>query len=259
MIALLSPAKNMEFSSVDLQAEASTPVFIDRAAYLVEKLQKLSVKQLSKMMSINEELGALNEERFQKWRKEAKSEEFKPAVLAFNGEVYRNLKASDFTKKEMEFANRHLLILSGLYGLLKPMDNIMPYRLEMGSKWKVTPKQTNLYKYWASALSEEVNHLLTKHSNQLVINLASNEYVKAIDLKTLKYPMVHCHFLDWKNGEFRTVMTWAKQARGKMARHIVTKAIDKIEDLKKETFDKYSFNEKLSDEDNLVYTRKAQS
>ena len=154
------------------------------------------------------------------------------------------------------FANAHINILSGLYGILRPLDLIQPYRLEMGCSFKVTPKQSNLYKYWGESISDEINRRLEDHSEKVIVNLASNEYIKAVNKKALKYPIVECQFLDWKAGQYKTVMTWAKKARGMMAHEVVKNRVDSVEDLKEVTFDGYVFNPSMSADSRLVFTRK---
>ncbi len=255
MISLLSPAKNMDFSSNGNGMQTSMPSFLDDSDYLMGKLKKKSARQLGKMMSINAELSDLNFERNQKWNKEFQDNDQRIALQAFSGEVYRGLNASDFSGDDLDFANDHIGILSGLYGLLRAKDLIQPYRLEMGTSWKITPKVTNLYKYWGGRISEKLDEILEGHSEKVIVNLASNEYWKAVDRKKLKARVITCNFLDLKNGEYKAVMTWAKQARGMMAREIVKNRVDEAEQLKTLTFGNYYFNPDMSDENTLSFTR----
>ena len=255
MISLLSPAKTMDFENAVTKFETSQPEFVTEAEYLVDKLKKLSARQIGSLMKINAELSDLNHQRYEDWNVNHGKSNSRAAMFTFSGEVYRGLQAESFSNNEVEFANDHLAILSGLYGLLRPLDGIKPYRLEMGSKFKVTSKQNNLYKYWGNKISVALNEILADHKEKVVINLASNEYVKVIDKKSLNYKIVDCQFMDAKNGEYKVVMTWAKKARGMMAREIVKHKVDNLEGLKSLSFDNYVYNPKLSSETSLTFTR----
>jgi len=257
MIALLSPAKNMDFSPSGENLEYSFPIFLEEADYLIQKLKKWSPRQIGKMMNINPQLSDLNHLRYQNWEKDYINAESKASMFAFNGEVYRGLGASDFSDSDISYANKHIVILSGLHGLLRPLDLIQPYRLEMGIRWSVTKKQNNLYKFWGEKVSQALNEMLADHKDKTIINLASNEYWKVIKPEILDGKVVHCQFVDWKNGEFKSVMTWAKQARGMMAKKIVKNKVEHVEELMQQEFNGYGYNDKLSSPSNLVFSRSA--
>ncbi|MCB0761638.1 MAG: peroxide stress protein YaaA [Flavobacteriales bacterium] len=252
MIALISPAKTLDFSPQTQTQEYTLPRFADDAAYLINKLQKLSAAQIGKLMSINNELAQLNYQRFQEWSLPFTAENAKQALLAFRGDVYRGLAADDFSQDDLDFAQEHLRILSGLYGVLRPLDLMQPYRLEMGSRFKVTPTKTNLYKYWDQRIRES---LLADAGNEPIINLASQEYFKAVVEKHVPNRIIHCHFRDWKNGQYKSLQTYAKLGRGYMTRYIIKNRINDPEQLKLFNEKNYSFNAGLSNENEWVFTR----
>lgn len=230
--------------------------FSENTEYLISRLMKLSTRQIGKLMSVNAELATLNFERFQQWDSTENENISKPAVFAFNGEVYRGLNAKEFSSDDLNFANRHLVILSGLYGLLKPLNKIKPYRLEMGLSWKISTKHKNLYSYWSDRLTVSLNTMLEKHESKYIINLASSEYSKVIQMERINFPVINCFFLDWKNGEYKNVMTWAKNARGVLANRIIKNRIDDSNSLKEIEFNGYKFNPKMSTNENFYFCRK---
>lgn len=250
MIALLSPAKSLDMDSPCQTDQHSQPELLDHSEYLVGKLKKLSARQIGKMMSVNPDIAGLNHDRFQQWSTPFTLKNAKPAMLAFRGDVYRGLASHEFDEKDLAFAQNHVRILSGLYGLLKPLDLMQAYRLEMGTRWAVTPRQTNLYKYWGNIIADKVNEVA---GDGPVINLASNEYFKSV--KALKNPVITCHFKDLKNGEYKSLMTYAKLGRGYMTHFLVKNKITKAEDLKNFNLKKYGYNDKLSTADEWVFTR----
>lgn len=251
MIALLSPAKTLDFDAPAPPAQTE-PRLLEQSAYLIGKLQKLSAGQVGKLMSINPELAALNHDRFARWQHPYPAGASKAAMLAFRGEVYRGLDADSLSTDDLAFAQDHVRILSGLYGLLRPMDAMLPYRLEMGTRLKVTPKKTNLYKYWDATLRE----LLEADADGApLVNLASNEYYKALQPIALTNRVITCHFRQLKNGEYKPLMTYAKHARGLMARFMVQHRITDPEDLKAFNLKQYTFNPRLSDQNDWVFTR----
>lgn len=254
MKVLLSPAKSLDFENAPSPADYTQPVFLQESERLIGKLQKLSSKKIGKLMSISPQLSDLNYRRFQDWKLPFNENNSRQALYVFTGDVYRGLNAKDFTKKEVNFAQDSLRILSGLYGLLKPKDLMQPYRLEMGCGFKVTPKVNNLYKFWNTSITEELNQELAK-DNGVLVNLASNEYFKAVDVKKLKGQLITCTFKDNKNGEYKAIMTFAKLARGYMARYIIQNQVKEVEDLKKFNAEGYSFNARFSTDDEFVFTR----
>ena len=254
MIAVLSPAKSLEFDFAVDGLECTTPELLDKADYLAHKLKPYSAKRIAKLMGVSEQLSVLNYERYQQWEV-PHNDEARPCMLAFRGEVYRGLKAEDMNEEDLDFAQGHVRILSGLYGVLKPMDKILPYRLEMGTSLKVTASKSNLYKYWGDTIVDTINDAMKESGSDVLVNLASNEYFKSIKTDKLNGRLVTCLFKDNKNGEFKVLMTYAKHARGAMARYIITNRLNSPDDLKGFDWEGYSFNDKLSSEDEFVFTR----
>lgn len=254
MKILISPAKSIDTDRNIEVPFTSTAQFLDDSEYLINKLKKLSVNQIAKMMHVSKDLGELNYQRYQSWERplELKSDVV-PTVTAFTGEVYRGLDVTTFTKNDFQFAQDSLRILSGLYGILRPLDLLFPYRLEMGTSWKITPKTTSLYKYWGPRLAESLNQEM--NANEVVINLASSEYFKAVDPKILNARMITPVFKEFKNGEYKVVMTYAKNARGVMARYIIKNGLQNPEDLKLFNENNYSFDVKQSSENEWVFVR----
>lgn len=252
MLIVISPAKTLDFQSQTNTESASQPKQLQDAEYLVSKLKHFSPKKLEKLFNVNSEIAQENFNRFQEWHLPFHLGNSRQAVLAFKGEVYRGLRAETFTDPDFEFAQKHLRILSGLYGYLRPLDLIQPYRLEMGTKWAVTPTKKDLYAYWGSKITDMINESATDGP---LINLASNEYFKAIKTKELKREVITCHFKDFKDGEYKSLMTYAKHARGLMARYIIRNQISDPEMLKGFNVQGYSYNEKLSTPNELTFTR----
>ncbi len=259
MIALLSPAKSLDFESEFDVKNTSDCQFLDDAAYLAKKLEKKSARQLKKMMSISDDLAQLNWERYQTWTSDIDAENGRPAAFAFNGDVYQGLATRTLSKKDLEFAQDHIRILSGLYGVLRPLDLILPYRLEMGTSWAVTPAKNNLYKYWQKKLTEHFRQEVKQTDSKFVLNLASQEYAKAVQLKKLDVPVITPDFKEEKGGEYKMISFFAKKARGLMARYAIQNRISEIEELKGFDLEGYSLNLALSDLENnkWIYTRKS--
>ena len=252
MKVLLSPAKALDMTKTLQTKEVTTPIFLDEAESLIKKLKKFSSKKIGNMMSLSKELSDLNYDRFQNWAPTAEmNEENGHAGAIFNGEVYRGLDATNFSPAELELANEQIRILSGLYGILKLTDVVYPYRLEMGTKWAVTPAKSTLYKFWGKKIAEAIN----AEEQEVIVNLASNEYFKAVDKKTLKAEVITPTFKDFKNGQYKTIMVFAKQSRGAMARFIVENKIENPEDLKAFNVGGYRFDENLSKGNDWVFTR----
>lgn len=252
MKIIISPAKSLDFETKALTSLYSQPRFLEQSLKLNKKLKSLSKKKLSELMSISSDLAALNYERNQNWHLPFTTENAKQAVFAFTGEAYRGLDVSSLPEDKLPLLQDRLRILSGLYGLLKPLDLIQPYRLEMGTKLKVG-KADNLYKFWGQKIAVTLNSEM--EDDEILVNLASSEYFKAVDKKTLKAPMVTPVFKDFKNGEYKTIMTFAKKARGFMVRYILDNNCKTIEDLKGFNTERYRFSEELSTETELVFTR----
>ena len=217
MLILLSPAKNMNFDPAPEAPRATKPIFLKDAAELSSTTKKLTKAKIKSLMKISDKLAELNHERFQAFDPDGRSESLKQAALAFNGDVYLGLEAGTMSKDDFAFAQDHLRILSGLYGLLRPLDAIQPYRLEMGSRLK-NPRGENLYDFWGDRIAQEIDKAVKGHEDPTVVNLASHEYFGAVDRKALKAPVVTPVFKETKDGDGKIVMFYAKRARGMMAR-----------------------------------------
>ena len=252
MKIVISPAKSMNFESKPPTHEFSQPVFLKEADRLSKILKKKSARSLSKLMSISPALGQLNYERNQNWELPFDLDNAKQAVYAFTGEVYRGLDANSLPLEDLNFLQEHLRILSGQYGILKPLDLMQPYRLEMGTKLKVGVKP-NLYKFWDNHITKTLNAELEE--GELFVNLASNEYFKVLQPKDLKVPVITPVFKDYKNGEYKMIMTFAKLARGLMVRYIVDHKVTSLEGLKGFNYNGYGFDANLSTDTELVFTR----
>ncbi len=255
MIVLLSPAKDMDMRPVPAVKGATQPEFLERSAQLMEKLSTLSPKQLAKLMDISPALAQLNHERYQAWATPFTAKNAKPAALAFNGEAYRGLQAASLTGDDLRFAQHHLRILSGLYGLLRPLDLIQAYRLEMGSAFGVGRGVKNLYAYWGDALNTAVAEALAANHGDVVVNLASSEYFKAVRAAKLKARVITPVFKDKVNGSYKMLMVFAKHQRGGMARWIIRNRVLEVERLKQYEEDGYRFAPDLSSAHEWTFVR----
>jgi cytoplasmic iron level regulating protein YaaA (DUF328/UPF0246 family) len=254
MKILISPAKSID-TTIDIQVPVTTTAaFLKEADYLMGKLSKLSTEKLMKLMHVSKDIAEMNVHRNTNWKQPiTPTEEIKPAVTVFTGEVYRGLDAASFSADDFIYANEHLRILSGLYGLLRPLDLMYPYRLEMGTKWNITPKTKNLYEYWDLKLNKLLSSEITKED--VIVNLASTEYFKAIQSKKIKHRIITPVFKDFSNGDYKIVMVYAKNARGQMANYIIKNRLTNPEDLKAFNAGGYRFDENLSSADEWVFTR----
>lgn len=252
MKLVLSPAKSLNFES-ELPTTLNTEAcFLKQAERLNKLLKKKSAKSLSKLMGISDTLGQLNYERNQDWSLPFTSDNARPAVYAFSGDVYRGLNAYSIPQDKMEKLQSTVRIISGLYGLLKPMDLIQPYRLEMGTKFPVG-KNKNLYEFWKRTITSALNEEL--EDDELFLNLASNEYFKAIDTKALKVPVITANFKDFKNGQYKMISFFAKAARGMMARYIIDTNANTLDDLKGFNYEGYGFSKEMSSDTELIFIR----
>ena len=250
MLLVISPAKTLDYSHPEYSAHTQ-PEFTSEVKDLVGVLRKKSPAQISKLMHLSEALATLNAERYQTFMDTFSPDNSKQALLAFKGEVYAKMEADQFTAEELEFAQQHLRILSGLYGLLKPLDLMQPYRLEMGTKLK-TKKGDSLYDYWGTKISKALN---AAGEGRTLVNLASQEYFKAVDKKTLKLPVITINFKEHKEGSYQVVGFFAKQARGLMARFAIQNRITDPEQLKTFNEEGYEFAERLSNAQDWVFVR----
>jgi len=252
MKIILSPAKALDFETSAPTAEYSVPRFLEHSQILNDKLKTMSRKEIGTLMKISDALSDLNYTRNQSWELPFTAENAKQAVYSFTGQAYQGLDAMTIAEDKIPALQDKLRILSGLYGILKPLDLIQPYRLEMGTRLQVGDT-TNLYKFWGDALANALNDEL--EDGELLINLASSEYFKALPKKTLKVPMITPVFKDFKNGAYKVIMTYAKKARGVMTRYIIENDVETLEDLKGFNVDGYAFDENLSEGNELVFTR----
>ena len=256
MKIVLSPAKSLDLEAFISPIEPSIPHFVEEADYLAKKMQKNSVKKIAALMHLSSDLAHLNFERYQQWEKPVqKTAMHKEAGFAFSGEVYRGLQLNTFSPELLQKAQERIRILSGLYGVLKPLDLMYPYRLEMGTKWTITPKTKNLYSFWGSKIANYLNEDFGEESNPVLINLASTEYFKSVDLKKLKARVITPVFKEFKNGEYKIVMMFAKHQRGAMARFILENDIHDPEMLKTYVGDGYQFEINQSSENEWVFIR----
>ncbi len=252
MKILISPAKKLDFSSEKTFLENSTSVFSEKSKIIMNELSSYSALQLSKLMKISSNLGILNKERNDNWKFPFPKNESKQALLSFKGEVYQNMKIDKFNKSDSEFANDRLRILSGLYGILKPSDLILPYRLEMGTKLKIGDN-SNLYDFWRESVTD---HLLNEiKKDKFLINLASDEYFKVINKKQIPIPIVTPIFKDVKNGKAKVISFYAKRARGEMCNYIIKNKISTIDEIKMFNSNNYIFSEDESSGNKLVFIR----
>ncbi|MCF6295807.1 MAG: peroxide stress protein YaaA [Flavobacteriaceae bacterium] len=252
MKLVLSPAKSLNFESKLPTTITSEACFLTEAERLNKLLKKKSARSLSKLMSISNNLGQLNYERNQDWHLPFTKDNARQAIYAFSGDVYRGLDAYNISEEKLNTLQDTVRIISGLYGILKPMDLMQPYRLEMGTKFPVD-KNKNLYEFWRKRITQALNDELV--DDELFLNLASNEYFKAIDTKALKVPVVTPIFKDFKNGTYKTIAIFAKLARGYMTRYIINTNAKTIDDVKGFNYEGYGFSESMSTKTELTFIR----
>lgn len=255
MLCLLSPSKTLDLEPLKKSVKTSEPALIEETKKLIPILKKKNTKQLMSLMEISEKLATLNVERYKAFRYPFPTDEAKPALFMFKGDVYEPIEPASYSAKQLQFANEHIRILSGLYGLLRPLDNMFPYRLEMGIKLK-NPRGEDLYDFWGDRITDEINQQSTKIKAEAILNLASEEYFSAVNAKKLKTPLINIIFKEWKGDGYKTIALFAKKARGGMVDYIVKNGLTRIKDLPSISFDGYRFDKKLSSEQNYVYTRR---
>ncbi len=254
MLILLSPAKKMNLAPMERSVEASQPRMNTQAQTLAKIAKQQSPADLKSLMRISDDLANLNAERFQAFALNGRSNSAKPAIFTFDGDVYWGLDAKTFSDDDLDFAQDHVRILSGLYGVLRPLDSIQPYRLEMGTKLK-NPRGDNLYTFWGDSIAKTLNADDADQADRTIVNLASNEYFKAVDQKTLDAPVLNFSFLNIKDGKARSLMYYAKFARGLMARWVVQNRIEKADDLRGFDLEGYRYDKATSTADKLVFAR----
>ncbi|GGA90628.1 UPF0246 protein [Neiella marina] len=257
MLVVVSPAKTLDFETPPTTSTFSQPNLLAHSAELIESCRQLAPADIAKLMKISDKLAGLNAARFAEWQPEFSLDNAKQAVLAFKGDVYTGLDAATLDDAGLAFAQQHLRILSGLYGVLRPLDLMMAYRLEMGTKL-ANPRGANLYTFWGDIVTEEVNSALVEQGDDVLVNLASNEYFKAVKPKQLNGRVITPVFKDCKNGQYKIISFYAKKARGLMTRYIIDNQLSDVEQLKGFDTDGYYFSEQQSSADQLVFLREEQ-
>ena len=259
MLFLLSPAKTLDYNSPAQVARATTPQFVSQSAELINLLKTKSVADIAALMNLSEPLAALNVGRYGVWNPRFTAKNSKPAVLAFNGDVYEGLAASSLGDDDLDWAQQHLLILSGLYGVLRPLDKMQPYRLEMGTALANT-RGKSLYAYWGDTLAQHINQRMKSDPSPVIVNLASQEYFRAVqptpNSRWLKPRVVECVFEDWKSGQYKVISFFAKRARGLMARYAITHRVQTPQGLQAFDSEGYAFDASASEPHRLVFRRK---
>ncbi|MDB1144794.1 MAG: peroxide stress protein YaaA [Alcaligenaceae bacterium] len=255
MFYLISPAKRLDFQSPLPTQQHSLPQFLSQSAHLIERLRTLSASDLKRLMSLSDNLVALNLERYQEWTTNLSLDNARQAIFGFHGDVYQGLDVATLSVNDLDWLNNHLGILSGLYGLLRPYDLIQAHRLEMGTKLE-NQSGKNLYDYWTATLTNYVETSLSNMSNPVLVNLCSEEYFKSIDTSELSYPVVKCVFKEYKNGQYKVVAIHAKRARGAMLRFATQHRIDQVEGLKAFDVGGYQFNQDSSTKQVLTFHRR---
>ena len=254
MLVVISPAKNLDYESELPTQEYSQPRLLEQAQELVDRCRSLSPQDLSSLMSISDKLAGLNAARFAEWKTPFTLDNARQAIYAFDGDVYTGLAAESLDEQAISYAQEHLRILSGLYGVLKPLDLMQAYRLEMGTKLD-TARGKNLYEFWGDLITDTLNEDLAALDSKILVNLASNEYFSSVQKKRLKADVITPVFKDEKNGQYKVISFWAKKARGMMARFIVTEQPKTLQDLRQFSAGGYRFNADASSESELVFYR----
>ncbi len=256
MLTVISPAKTLDFDTPPVTSKISNPDFTADSAVLIDLMRKQSPRQIAKLMGISPKLAELNAQRYQDWQLPFTPENAKQAILAFRGDVYLGLEAQDYSQRDFTFAQKNLRILSGLYGLLKPLDLIQPYRLEMKTKLK-NKQGKDLYAFWGDSITNALVDELGTHKNKALINLASNEYFKSVNADLLSGDLITPVFKDYSGGSYKILGFFAKKARGAMASFIVKNRINKPDQIKDFDLDGYRYSKTLSTETQWVFKRKA--
>jgi cytoplasmic iron level regulating protein YaaA (DUF328/UPF0246 family) len=257
MLILVSPAKTLDYESDIRIDDFSIASHLSDSEILIKELQKKNPDDLSSLMGLSEKLSILNFERYMNWKKPTKpSDNTRQAIFAFKGDVYQGLDVNSLSKAEINYAQKNLCILSGLYGLLKPLDLMYPYRLEMGTKMK-NKHGNNLYKFWGSKINKRINDLSKENKSKAIVNLASVEYFSVLKKDQINLPVINPVFKDYKNGNYKIISFFAKKARGTMARFIIQNRIKKSEDLIGFDLDGYRYSKKESKENSPVFLRKS--
>lgn len=255
MLAILSPAKTLDYDTPLSTKKFSEPDFVKESSILIQELKRLSPRDLSDKMKISDNLAHLNAQRYADWRPSFESEAARPAIHAFKGDVYLGLEAPTLSARDHNYAQNHLRILSGLHGLLRPLDRIRPYRLEMGTKLK-TQQGPDLYEFWGSKVTDALNAVIGEHKHRALINLASNEYARVVQQPEIDARIINVRFLEFKNGSYKFISFFGKRARGAMARYMIDHRVKSLKQLREFNYDGYQFSEERSEANEWVFTRK---
>ena len=255
MLAILSPAKTLDYETPLITKKFSEPEFVTESGELIDALRKLSPEDLSTKMKISDKLAQLNAERYADWRPDFPNGAARPAIHAFKGDVYLGLDAPTLSARDHNYAQKHLRILSGLHGLLRPLDRIRPYRLEMGTRLDTTQGK-NLYDFWGTKVTDALNESIAEHNHRALINLASNEYAHVVQPESIGARIIDVSFLDFKNGDYKFISFFGKKARGSMARYMIDHRVKTLKQLRAFDYDGYRFSEERSAGDRWVFTRK---
>lgn len=254
MLMVISPAKTLDYTSPLATETFTQPRFLEQSSQLIEVLRKLSPSELAELMKLSDKLAGLNVARFTEWQPDFTLENARQAILAFKGDVYTGLDAQTLSADDFNYAQQHLRILSGLYGVLRPLDLMQPYRLEMGTKLD-NAQGKNLYEFWGTRITESLNQCIAENKTDTVLNLASNEYFKAVKPKQLAGTLINVDFKDLKNGQYKIISFYAKKARGLMARYVIQHKIDSVEALKNFSEQGYYYSAEQSKPNHLVFLR----
>lgn len=254
MLIVISSAKILDFNPHRIAHDYTQPVFLNQSEQLMGSLRKLRPKEISELLDVNSSIAALNFERYANWHVPFTPENAKQAILTFKGEVYRGLRAWTLSNDDLAYAQDHLRILSGLYGLLRPLDLMQPYRLEMGIKLK-TNKASDIYRFWGDSITEKLNEALKPMEKPVLINLASAEYFKVINKKKLAATIITPEFMEGKQGQYKSIVVYLKKARGMMSRFILKHQLTDPEDIKGFDEEGYLYNPRLSKGNNWIFTR----
>ncbi|MGL4250303.1 MAG: peroxide stress protein YaaA [Aeromonas sp.] len=254
MLIVVSPAKTLDYESPLVTPRFTQPELLDHSAELIKRARELSPDQIASLMKISDKLAGLNAARFAQWQPGFTPANARQAMLAFKGDVYTGLAVEDFSEADFDFAQGHLRMLSGLYGVLRPLDLMMPYRLEMGTRLD-NRRGKDLYQFWGEVITDHLNEALARQGDEVLINLASDEYFKSVRPKSLKGRIITPVFKDEKNGQFKIISFYAKKARGMMARHIIKHRLTKVEQLTGFNTEGYYFVPEESDASHLMFKR----
>ncbi len=254
MLLVISPAKTLDYETPPVTSRFTQPEFLDHAQELIQQLRELSPAQIAELMHLSDKLAGLNVARYGSWHPDFTPDNAKQALLAFKGDVYTGLNAEDFVEADFDFAQQHLRMLSGLYGLLRPLDLMQPYRLEMGTKL-ANVRGKDLYAFWGERISGWLNEALAAQGDDILLNLASNEYFSSVKRKTLDARIIDTEFKDLKNGQYKIISFYAKKARGLMARYVIKERLRDPEGLKDFNYQGYRYSAEHSKPDSLVFLR----